>query len=162
MKFERRLRNRDAWSIGGACSAARVLDLFSTKTAFLVVRECFYGTTRFEDFVTRIGTSAPAVSRALKQLKAAGVVVPVLYREPGRRAHDEYRLTQAGEDLLPVFMSLMQWGDKHLQEGRPPLSFVEADTGRAMRVRVTAGPAPETMADDIEIRANPSGVDGQD
>jgi DNA-binding HxlR family transcriptional regulator len=154
MKFEERLRNRAAWSIGDGCSAARVLDLLSTKTAFLVVRECFYGTTRFEDFVTRIGTSAPAVSRALKQLKAAGIVVPVVYREPGRRARDEYRLTEAGDDLLPVFLSLMQWGDKYLQKGRPPLSFVEADTGRAMRVRVTADPAAETTADDIEIRAN--------
>lgn len=154
MQFEERLRNRDAWSIGGRCSAARVLDLLHTKTVFLVVRECFYGTTRFEDFVTRIGTSAPAVSRALNQLKAAGVIVPVLYREPGRRAHDEYRLTEAGEDLLPVFLSLMQWGDKYLQEGSPPLSFFEADTGRAMRVRVTADPAPETVSDDIEIRAN--------
>src|SRR6185437_6493967 len=78
MQFEERLRNRDAWSIGGRCSTARVLDLLNTKTVFLVVRECFYGTTRFEDFVTRIGTSAPAVSRALNQLKAAGVIVPVL------------------------------------------------------------------------------------
>jgi DNA-binding HxlR family transcriptional regulator len=156
MQFEERLSNRDAWSIGGRCSAARVLDLLNTKTVFLVVRECFYGTTRFEDFVTRIGTSAPAVSRALNQLKAAGVIVPVLYREPGRRAHDEYRLTEAGEDLLPVFLSMMQWGDKYLQEGSPPLSFFEAGTGRAMRVRVTADPAPETVSDDIEIRANRS------
>lgn len=55
-------------------------------------------------------------------------------------------------------------GDKYLQEGRPPLSFVEAGTGRAMRVRVTADPAPQTMADHIEIRLNladtaPSGRD---
>jgi len=156
MKFEDRLRDREAWSIGDGCSAARVLDLLGTKTAFLVVRECFYGTTRFEDFVARIGTSAPAVSRALKQLKGAGIVVPVPYREPGTRARDEYRLTDAGEDLLPVFLSLMQWGDKYLQEGRPPLTFVEADTGRAMRVRVTPDPAAETMAGDIEIRLRPS------
>ena len=160
MKFEEQLRDREAWSIGDGCSAARILDLLSTKTVFLVVRECFYGTTRFEDFVTRIGTSAPAVSRALKQLKAAGIVVPVIYREPGRRARDEYRLTEAGEDLLPVFLSLMHWGDKYLQEGRPPLSFVEADTGRAMRVRVTADPASEGMSDDIEIRLNPARFGG--
>jgi DNA-binding HxlR family transcriptional regulator len=156
MKFEERLSDRDTWSIGDRCSAARVLDLLATRTAFLVVRECFYGTTRFDDFVTRIGASAPAVSRALKQLKAAGIVAPVLYREPGKRAHDEYRLTAAGEDLLPVFLSLMQWGDKYLQEGRPPLSFVSADTGRAMRVRVTADAAAETKSDDIEIRLNPA------
>jgi hypothetical protein len=48
----------------------------------------------------------------------------------------------------------MQWGDKYLQDGRPPLSFVEADTGRAMRVRVTAEPASDSAAADIEIRAN--------
>ena len=156
MKFEERLRNRDAWSIGDGCSAGRVLDLLSTKTAFLVVRECFYGTTRFDDFVTRIGTSAPTVSRALKQLKSARIVEAVSYREPGSRAHDEYRLTAAGEDLLPVFLSLMQWGDKYLQEGRPPLSFVEADTGRPIRVHAIADPTPATMSNDIEIRPNPT------
>lgn len=156
MEFEERLRDRDAWSIGDGCSAERVLDLLSTKTVFLVVRECFYGTTRFEDFVTRIGTSAPAVSRALKQLEAAGIVARVPYREPGHRARDEYRLTAAGEDLLPVFMSLMQWGDKHLQDGRPPFSFVENGTGRKVSVRVTAQPAPESTSGDIQIRLNPA------
>jgi DNA-binding HxlR family transcriptional regulator len=156
MEFEERLRDRDAWSIGDGCSAERVLDLLSTKTVFLVVRECFYGTTRFEDFVTRIGTSAPAVSRALKQLESARMVTRVPYQDPGRRVHDEYRLTEAGEDLLPVFLSLMQWGDKYLQEGRPPLSFVENDTGRAMRVRVTAEPVSAMTSDNIEIRLNPA------
>ncbi|QLY28474.1 helix-turn-helix transcriptional regulator [Nocardia huaxiensis] len=156
MEFEERLRDRDAWAIGDGCSAERVLGLLSTKTVFLVVRECFYGTTRFEDFVTRIGTSAPAVSRALKQLESAQIIARVPYQEPGKRVHDEYRLAEAGEDLLPVFMSLMQWGDKHLQDGRPPLSFVESETGRALRVRVTAEPVPETSSEDIEIRLNPA------
>ncbi|MEU1407741.1 helix-turn-helix domain-containing protein [Streptomyces sp. NPDC005728] len=155
MNFEERLRDRDPWTIGDECSAGRVLDLLSTRTAFLVVRECFYGTTRFDDFVARIGASAPAVSRALAQLKAAQIVAPVPYRKQGSRARDEYRLTKAGEDLLPVLLSLIQWGDTYLQEGRPPLSFVDADTGRPIRVRVTADPAPQTMSDDIEIRLNP-------
>lgn len=154
MEWEERLRDRDAWAIGDRCSAARTLDLLSTKTVFLAVRECFYGTTRFEDFVTRIGTSAPAVSRALRQLESAGIVVRVPYREPGKRVRDEYRLTEAGEDLLPVFLSLVQWGDKHLQDGRPPLSFVEAGTGRPARVSVTADPVREKESGEIEIRAN--------
>ncbi|QIS07425.1 transcriptional regulator [Nocardia brasiliensis] len=156
MEFEEKLRDRTAWSIGDGCSAERVLGLLSTKTVFLVVRECFYGTTRFEDFVSRIGASAPAVSRALKQLESAGVVARVPYQEPGKRIHDEYRLTESGEDLLPVFLALMQWGDKYLQDGRPPLTFVDADTGRTLRVRVTADPVPEPASDDIRIRLNPA------
>ena len=153
MEFEKRLRDRDRWSVGDACSVAKVMDLLSTKTAFLVIRECFYGTSRFEDFAERIGTSAPAVSRALKQLESAGIIARVPYREPGRRAHDEYRLTAAGEDLLPVFLSLMQWGDTHLQNGKGPLAFVDADTGHRVQVCVTTdtGPVP-TRSEDIEIR----------
>jgi len=155
MEFERRLRDRHQWSIGDGCSVSRVLDLLSTKTVFLVVRECFYGTTRFEDFMERIGTSAPAVSRALKQLESAQIVTRVPYQEPGKRVHDEYRLTEAGEDLLPVFLSLMHWGDKYLQNGQAPLSFVDADTGRTVGVRVTADiDDPATRSDDIQIRRN--------
>ncbi|UVO11737.1 helix-turn-helix transcriptional regulator [Mycobacterium sp. SVM_VP21] len=155
MEFEPRLRDRSRWSTGDACSVARLLDVLSTKTAFLVVRECFYGTSRFEDFMSRIGASAPAVSRALKQLEAAGIIRRVPYQEAGQRARDEYRLTPAGEDLLPVMLALTQWGDKYLQDGTPPLSFVDATTQRRVGVRVTDDlGGPITDADDIEIRWN--------
>lgn len=154
MTFERRLQDRESWPIGERCSAAKVLDVLSTKTAFLAVRECLYGTTRFEEFVERIGTSAPAVSRALKQLEAAGVVQRVPYREPGRRARHEYRLTPAGEDLLPVFLSLVQWGDAHLQDGKPPLSFLD-QRGRPVQVRITGDTECAAVhSDDLEIRHN--------
>jgi DNA-binding HxlR family transcriptional regulator len=155
MEFEERLQDRQQWSIGDGCSMSRVLELLSTKTAFQVVRELFFGTTRFEDFVERIGTSAPAVSRALKQLESAQIVARVPYQEPGRRARDEYRLTLAGEDLLPVFLSLVQWGDTYLQDGPPPLSFVDADTGQTVKVRVTANTDSSAMRSaNIRIRRN--------
>jgi DNA-binding HxlR family transcriptional regulator len=153
MEFEKRLQDRQRWSIGEACSMSKVLELLSTKTTFQVVRELFFGTTRFEDFVERISTSAPAVSRALKQLESAQIVTRVPYREPGRRARDEYRLTEAGEDLLPVFISLVQWGDKYLQDGPAPLSFVDAATGRRLGVRVTTSTdTPEKRSADIQVR----------
>ena len=44
------------------------------------------------------------------------------------------------QDLLPVFLSLVQWGDKHLQNGQGPLKFVAAKTGRHVGVRVTDDP----------------------
>ena len=155
MEFEERPQDRQQWSIGEACSMSKALELLSTKTTFQVVRELFFGTTRFEDFMERIGTSAPAVSRALKQLESAQIVVRIPYQEPGRRARHEYRLTEAGEDLLPVFMSLVQWGDKYLQDGPAPLSFVDADTGQHLGVRVTTDTdTPEKRSADIQIRLN--------
>jgi DNA-binding HxlR family transcriptional regulator len=153
MEFEMRLQDRQQWSIGEGCSMSKVVELLSTKTAFQVLRELFFGTTRFEDFVDRIGTSAPAVSRALKQLESARIVTRARYQEPGRRARDEYRLTEAGEDLLPVFMSLVQWGDTYLHDGPAPLSFVDADSGQTVEVRVTADTDGRAMrSEDIRIR----------
>src|ERR1700746_1077291 len=134
---------------------SKVLELLSTKTTFQVIRELFFGTTRFEDFAERIPTSATAVSRALKQLESAQIVARVPYQEPGKRARDEYRLTEAGEDLLPVFMSLVQWGDTYLQDRPAPLSFVDADTGRAVEVRCTAAADNLAMRSaGIQIRRN--------
>ncbi|MFL4909876.1 winged helix-turn-helix transcriptional regulator [Streptomyces sp. MMS24-I2-30] len=154
MEFEAQLRDRSAWSIGDRCSAARTLELLSTKTVFLVVRECFYGTSRFDDFVTRVGASAPAVSRALRQLESARVVVRTPYHEPGARPREEYRLTAAGEDLLPVFLALVQWGDNHLQDGHPPLAFTRGDDGRRVAVTVTTADPEPVSSGDIRIRAN--------
>jgi DNA-binding HxlR family transcriptional regulator len=155
MEFEERLHDRQTWSIGDGCSMSKVLDLLSSKTTFQVLRELFFGTTRFDDFVDRIGSSAPAVSRALKQLESAHIVARARYQQPGRRARDEYRLTGAGEDLLPVFMSLVQWGDAHLQNGQAPLSFVEAASGQAVQVLVTADiNSPAMRSADIQIQQN--------
>jgi DNA-binding HxlR family transcriptional regulator len=155
MEFEQRLHDRQTWSIGDGCSMSKVLDLLSSKTTFQVLRELFFGTTRFDDFVDRIGSSAPAVSRALKQLESAHIVARARYQQPGRRARDEYRLTDAGEDLLPVFMSLVQWGDAHLQNGQAPLSFVEAASGQAVQVLVTADiNSPAMRSADIQIQQN--------
>jgi DNA-binding HxlR family transcriptional regulator len=153
MEFEPRLRDRTRWSIGEACSMTKLLNVLSTKTAFLALRECFYGTTRFEDFTERIGASAPAVSRALKQLEAARIITRVPYQECGKRVRDEYRLTPAGEDLLPVLVALVQWGDKYLQDSGPPLELVAAGTQRRVGVRVTDDlDAPSIEPEDIQIR----------
>jgi hypothetical protein len=54
---------------------------------------------------------------------------------------------------LPVFMSLVQWGDTYLQDGPAPLSFVDTDTGQTLAVRVTPETdAPKKRSADIQIR----------
>lgn len=151
MGFERLLQDRSRWNTD-ACSIGKALDLLSTKTAFLIVRECFYGSTRFDEFSERIGVSAPAVSRALKQLEAAGVIEKVPYREPGQRERDGYVLTRMGEDLLPVLLSLLKWGDEYLQDGRKPLELIDKTTGREVEVQVTSRPGQQVGAEGIEVR----------
>lgn len=38
-------------------------------------------------------------------------------------------LTRMGEDLLPVLLSLLKWGDDYLQDGHKPLTLIDKKTG---------------------------------
>ena len=49
---------RSGWE-ARRCSLAEALDVLGTRTSFLLMREAFYGTTRFDDFVTRSARASP-------------------------------------------------------------------------------------------------------
>ncbi len=86
-------------------------------------------------------------------MESARIVSRTPYRAGGARTRDRYHLTQAGEELLPILMSLVQWGDAHLQDSSAPLTFVDSATGETIRVCVSTAADREVGADDIEIRA---------
>lgn len=110
---------RDEWD-ASACSMAQALEILSTRSAMLVMREAFYGARRFEEFVRRAGASEPVVAARLRELTAAGLLRREDYRAPGQRTRQQYRLTASGADLLPTVVALMQWGDRWLtSEGGP-------------------------------------------
>src|SRR5882672_7421863 len=49
------LADRDTWSAVGECPIEKTMGLLGTKSAMLIMREAYYGTTRFEDFWRRRG-----------------------------------------------------------------------------------------------------------
>jgi len=143
------LSPRSAWQ-ASACSVARALDVVSSKSALLILREAFYGTTRFDDFASRVGISEPVAAARLRELVDAGLLEREPYREPGQRTRLAYRLTQKGADLLPVLVALMQWGDKWLQPDGPRVALRHADCGEAVHaeLRCSAGhPVPDADID---------------
>src|SRR5690349_22388370 len=100
-----------------SCSIARALEVVSTRTAFLLLREAFYGTTRFDDFAERVGASEPVTASRLRELVDAGLLAKQPYKEPGQRTRQRYVLTEMGRDLFPALVALMQWGDRWTNDG---------------------------------------------
>src|SRR5438067_12303361 len=84
-----------------------------SRNAMLIMREAFYGTTRYDDFVQRVEMSPATAASNLKALTQAGLLTRRPYREPGGRTRDEYVLTTAGADLMPIVVGLYQWGSNH-------------------------------------------------
>jgi len=104
---------RSGWEARG-CTIAQAVEAVGTRSAFLLLREAFYGTTRFDEFAQRVGISEPVAAARLKDLVEMGLLERQPYREPGQRTRLEYRLTEMGADLFPALVALNQWGDRWL------------------------------------------------
>ncbi|MFC9843041.1 winged helix-turn-helix transcriptional regulator [Streptomyces sp. NPDC060223] len=96
------------------CSIAATLALVGEKYSLLVLREVALGATRFDQLVRNIGAPRDVLTARLKRLVDAGVLEKVEYSDRPKRY--EYRATAAGLELQPVLLTLMAWGDRHLQE----------------------------------------------
>ena len=146
LTLEPRLTDRTRWR-ADACSIGKAMAVIGTRSAMLLLREAFYGTTRFDDFATRVGITEAVAAGRLKALVAIGIFEKQPYREPGQRTRNEYVLTEMGRDLLPAVLALMQWGDKHLQGGHGPLRVVEDGTESEVHVQI-CNPAGDAVDPD--------------
>ncbi|MGN6161836.1 MAG: winged helix-turn-helix transcriptional regulator [Marmoricola sp.] len=136
--FDASLTDRSAWRAGEHCPISKTLDIVGTRSAVLIIREAFYGTTRFDDFADRVGITEAVASARLRELTEAGLFEKVPYREPGQRTRYEYRLTRMGVDLAPAVIGLYQWGGAYLSPGgQPPLALTHTDCGAPVHAQVT-------------------------
>jgi DNA-binding HxlR family transcriptional regulator len=144
------LEPRGGW-VAAQCPIAKTMDLVGNRTAFLILREAFYGTTRFDDFAERVGVSEPAAAARLRELVEAELLVREPYREHGQRTRMQYRLTDKGSQLFPALAAMMQWGDRWLGPARVELRHRDCGCAVHAELRCTEGHAVEV--DDIDLVA---------
>ncbi|MCL9762415.1 helix-turn-helix domain-containing protein [Frankia sp. AiPa1] len=124
---------------------AGALGVVGEKWSLLVLREVLLGERRFDQIARNTGASRDILAARLRGLVERGVLARRQYEQ--RPPRDEYVPTQAGRELAPILLALMDWGDRHVTEGPPPTRF-EHDCGaelepelacRHCHARVTAG-----------------------
>jgi DNA-binding HxlR family transcriptional regulator len=102
------------------CSIERALGVLGERWTFLILREAFFGATRFVEFRDRLGVAPDVLTDRLGTLVDYGVLEREPYREPGARSRFAYRLTPSGRELQVVLAALQQWGDEHLPRPEGP------------------------------------------
>jgi DNA-binding HxlR family transcriptional regulator len=144
---------RESWT-ATRCTIARALEVLSTRSALLILREAFYGTTRFDDFAQRVGISEPATAARLRELVDEGLLEREDYREPGQRTRQQYQLTDKGADLFPVLVALMRWGDQWIDDRDGPVELIHRGCGErvGVEVRCAAGHLVDTGEIDVALR----------
>jgi DNA-binding HxlR family transcriptional regulator len=144
-----RLEPRGAWS-ADRCSIARAVDVLGTRSAFLILREAFYGTARFDDFAERVGITDAVAAARLRELVEEGLLEREPYQEPGQRTRHRYRLTAKGADLFPTLLALMQWGDRWLNDGGG-VELLHRDCGAPVSVEVRCGAGHKVEPADLDL-----------
>lgn len=141
------------------CSIAQSLEIVGEWWSLLILRDCFLGIRRFDDFVERLGISRNILTERLNTLVGAGVLERRPY-DAGRGRFD-YVLTDKGRALWPVMTALRQWGDEWiLGKGNEPVLLEHKGHGHLTTAVMTCDVCGEVL-DARSVRAVPGPGDGR-
>jgi len=133
-----------ALASGSNCSVARALDVLGDPWAFLVLREPYFRVRRFDDMLRNLGAARNVLSARLASLIEGGLLEKQPYSQHPLR--HEYRLTEAGLDLFPALIALMEWGDKWKAGGKgPPIRLRHLRCGQRLRGRLACSDCGGTV-----------------
>lgn len=114
------------------CSIARTMDFLGDWWTPLVLREVFFGSTRFDDIQRALSIGRNVLAERLRRLTTEGILRRARYQE--RPPRYEYHLTEKGRDFYPVLLAVTRWGDRWLHGSKgPPLLLRHTACGQITR-----------------------------
>ncbi|HEX3613855.1 MAG TPA: helix-turn-helix domain-containing protein [Sporichthyaceae bacterium] len=125
------------------CSVARTWAVIGERWTMLVLRECFRGETRYDHFRSKLGLGNNVLNDRLRLLTEEGILERVVYQQSPAR--HEYRLTKKGQDLYPVLLSLVSWGDTYKNDVAP-MQLSHRPCGHQTVPRMTCSHCGEQVA----------------
>lgn len=115
---------------GDPCPIARSLAFAGDAWSLLILRDAHAGLTRFDQFRKSLGIAPTILTRRLAALTEEGLLEKRRYSEHPPR--EEYLLTPAGQDFLPVLFIIGAWGRQHRGGGKL-VRFLDAETGTEIK-----------------------------
>jgi DNA-binding HxlR family transcriptional regulator len=125
------------------CAIARTWAVIGERWTMMILRECFRGVRRFEDVQSKLQIGRNILTDRLQILVHEGVLERRPYQE--RPTRYEYVLTQKGEDLYPVLLAMLRWGNRYKVD-EPPLQLMHKHCGHMLE--------PITVCDSCKEEVN--------
>src|SRR5437868_13479456 len=107
------------------CPVACTLSFVGDTWSFLILHDAHLGLTRFDQFRKSLGIAPTMLTRRLTTLTNDGLLEKKLYSTHPPR--EEYVLTEAGQDFLPILMMLGAWA--HRNCGGTLVRYIDVETG---------------------------------
>jgi DNA-binding HxlR family transcriptional regulator len=141
------------------CPIARSLERVGEWWSILILRDAFYGLTRFDEFQESLGVAPGILARRLNSLVAAGLLRRHRYSQHPPR--DEYLLTERGRDFRPVLLALLAWGNRHFTPEGVAVRLANRRTGAPVEPVLVDGATGEQLTGpDFVVVPGPGADDG--
>ena len=129
------------------------MDLLGDWWTPLVLRECFYGIRRFDEFQQALGIARNTLVDRLRRLVEEGLLDKQPYQTDPVRY--DYVLTAKGKDFWPVLAAMTTWGDKWLAgEAGSPITVHHETCGHDTVAEVVCAHCKQPLSAD-EVRSRP-------
>lgn len=135
-----------------SCPVALGLEQVGEWWSILILRDAFYGVTRFEEFRDHLGIAPNMLTRRLKHLVKAGLLERRRYND--RPPRDEYLLTDRGRDFRTVVLAFFAWGNRHFAAESKSLLLIDTETGKEVEP-VLVDPATGNVVEGMRYRVLP-------
>ncbi|MEO6276348.1 helix-turn-helix domain-containing protein [Roseateles sp.] len=112
-------------SLMPGCPVARGLESVGDTWSMLILRDAHAGLSRFDQFRKNLGIAPTMLTKRLVALTEAGLLEKRIYSE--RPPREEYVLTAAGQDFLPVLLMLGAWAQRNC--GKNLARYIDDETG---------------------------------
>jgi DNA-binding HxlR family transcriptional regulator len=131
------------------------MDLLGDWWTPLVLREAFYGISRFDEFQQGLGIARNTLADRLRKLVEEGLLEKRPYQTEPRRY--DYVLTEKGRDFFGVLAAMSRWGDRWLAgENGAPIVLHHRTCGHDTHAEVACASCGEPMrAEDTTMRMGP-------
>ncbi|MEP3245373.1 MAG: helix-turn-helix domain-containing protein [Sneathiella sp.] len=137
------------------CSIARSLAVFGDRWTLMILRNCFLGVKRFDDFLQDLSVSRTILTDRLNKLVEHGVLEKVPYQTKPTRY--DYKLSHKGRDLHPIILAIAEWGDAYYAiDGEPPILRHHKSCGHDFNSKAVCSECGEVIKPhDVSARRNP-------
>ncbi|GJL38198.1 HxlR-like helix-turn-helix [Phytobacter ursingii] len=135
------------------CGLAAAAELLGDQWVLLILREAFYGITRFETMREHTRITKQTLANRLKKMTELGLLCKMPYQEEGARERYEYVLTPKSRSLAPLLISLMEWGHKNILHDEPHISLINKSTGDVVHSAFVSAKGEVVDANNLQIVA---------
>lgn len=137
------------------CGIFKIAEILNDSWTILLLREAFYGVTKFNDFLENTGISKQILSNRLKHLIQLEIFELSIYKEVGVRERKEYLLTKKGKSLNIVLLAMLESGSNFIEADKDVVKVFKKNTDDELKLKLVDSSNQVIDLNNLELKLTP-------